>query len=96
MSIAGLPDKYNGVKRKYTTTLVACWGGAEQQARAFAALRTCLADSSLLPLPADVRTSVGPVTWALVADIMRLAESPQWCDGLPVPKSAMGHQMLWL
>ena len=72
------------------------WGGREQLAHVFGAMRTSLADDTLPPLPADVRALVEVFTWAQVTDVMRIAESSQTHDGLSVPRSAMGHQMLWL
>jgi hypothetical protein len=76
--------------------LVATWGGSEQLARVFGALHECLADDSLTPLPAEVRALVEDVTWAQVADGLRIAKSSQWAHGLTVSTSAMWHQMLWL
>ena len=72
------------------------WGGRDQLARVFGAVRTSLADDTLPPLPADVCALMEVFTWAQVADVMRIAESSQTHDGLAVPKSAMGHQMLRL
>ena len=96
MSTVAMPAEDTGAKWKVQVALVRPWGGGEQLARVLAALRGCLADDALPPLPAEVRTLVPGVTWGQVADTMRIAESPQWAHGLTVAKSAMGHQMLWL
>ena len=76
--------------------LAAAWGTAEQQARVFGALRASLADEMLPPLRAEVQELLPHFSWFLVAETMRIADSPQWRDGLLPSKSAMGHQMLWL
>ena len=96
MVIDPLSARDAGAKVIDAVTLVGDWGGAEQQARVFAALRACLTEERLPPPPADVRSSVARVTWAQVVDTIRIAESSKWREGLPVPKSAMSHQMLWL
>ena len=74
--------------------LIASSGGAEQQYRVLAALRACLADDALPQLPEEMRTLFGVVTWAQVADTMRIVETTQWCAGLPIAKSAMSHRVL--
>ena len=71
-----------------TVAFAGAWGGREQLARVFGAMRTSLADGTLPPLPADVRALVEGCTWAQVADVMRIAESSQKHDGLAVPRSA--------
>ena len=96
MSGVAAPARLTAIQPLPLGTLVEAWGGSEQLARVLAALRGCLADDALPPLPAEVRTLVPGVTWGQVADTMRIAESPQWAHGLTVAKSAMGHQMLWL
>jgi hypothetical protein len=96
MSGVAAPARLTAIQPQPLGTLVEAWGGSEQLARVLAALRGCLADDALPPLPAEVRTLVPGVTWGQVADTMRIAESPQWAHGLTVAKSAMGHQMLWL
>ena len=87
---------HRGAMREAQGTLVESWGGGEQLARVLGALRRCLADDTLSPLPAEIRALVKDITWYQVADTMRLAESSQWRGELTVAKSAMGHQMLWL
>jgi len=96
MSAVAMPAEITGAMRAAQGTLVESWGGGEQLARVLGALRGCLADDTLPPLPAEVRALVKDVTWYQVADTMRLAESSQWRGELTVAKSAMGHQMLWL
>ena len=90
------PAMVTGDRWVDSMALVTAWGGREQLARVLGALRRCLADDALPPLPAEVRALVADLSWAQVADTMRLAESSQWRGGLTVAKSAMGHQMLWL
>ena len=96
MSGVAAPAIVTGAGCIDSRALVGACGGAEQLARVLAALRGCLADDKLPPLPAELRALVADVTWAHVAVTMRIAESPQWANGLTVSKSAMGHQMLWL
>ena len=64
MSTVALTENSTGAKWNDTTALVASWGGAEQQTRVFAALRTCLADDTLPELPAEVRLSLPGCTRA--------------------------------
>ena len=96
MSGVAVTAKAAGAQWSGESALVATWGGSEQLARVFGALHGCLADDTLQPLPAEVRALVTDVTWAQVADAMRIAKSSQWAHGLKVSTSAMGHQMLWL
>ena len=96
MSTVAMPAEDTGAKWKVQVALVRPWGGGEQLARVLAALRGCLAGDALVPLPAEARALVKEVTWAQVADILRIAKSPEWVRGLTVSSSAMGHQMLWL
>ena len=96
MSGVAVTAKAAGAQWSGESALVATWGGSEQLARVFGALHGCLADDTLQPLPAEVRALVTDVTWAQVADAMRIAKSSQWAHGLTVSTSAMGHQMLWL
>ena len=62
--------------------LAAAWGTAEQQARVFGALRASLADEMLPPLRAEVQELLPHFSWFLVAETMRIADSPQWRLGL--------------
>ena len=96
MSAVAMPAEFTGAMQEVDGALVESWGGGEQLARVLGALRGCLADDTLPPLPAEVRALVKDVTWYQVANTMRLAESSQWRGELTVAKSAMGHQMLWL
>ena len=71
-------------------------GAAERQERLFAALHTSLAHESLPTLDADVRAHVATVTWAQLAEIMRVTRSSAWRRRLTVPATAVSHQVLWL
>ena len=96
MSTAVAPADSASTKWEESVAFAGAWGGRDQLARVFGAVRTSLADDTLPPLPADVCALMEVFTWAQVADVMRIAESSQTHDGLAVPKSAMGHQMLRL
>ena len=71
-------------------------GAAERHERLLAALRASLADETLPPLDADVRALIPTVTWAHLAEIMRVTRSAAWRRGLRVPATAVPHQVLWL
>ena len=96
MSGVAAPVIATGARWNDTAALAAAWGGGEQLERVFGALRGCLADDALPPLPADVLALVKDVTWGQVAETMRIADSSQWRDNLTVSRSAMSHQLLWL
>ena len=68
---------------------------AERQERLFAALHASLADETLPALEADVRAHVATMTWAQLADILRVTGASAWRRGLRVPPTAMPHQVLW-
>ena len=69
---------------------------AERQERLFAALRAALAEETLPALEADVRAPLATMTWAQLAEIMRVTGAAAWRGGLPVPATAVPHQVLWL
>ena len=71
-------------------------GGTERQERVFAALRASLAHETLPALDADVRTLLPTMTWAQIAEIMRVTRSSAWRSGLSVPATAIPHHVLWL
>lgn len=71
-------------------------GGAEQQERVFAALRASLAHEELPALDADVRALLPTMTWAQIAQTMRVTGSSEWRQGLTVATTAMPHHVLWL
>jgi hypothetical protein len=97
MSTVAMPATITGAQWTTQAALVDSWGGAEQLGRVFAALRVSLADDALPRLPVEVHALVGEITWAQVADMLRISESLPWLAGLKgVSKTAMAHQMLWL
>ena len=96
MSTVAVPVIEDGAQFIDSKALAAVWGGGDKLARVFGEMRRCLADDTLPPLRAGVRALVTDVTWAHVADTMRIAGSSQWRGELKVSNSAMGHQMLWL
>ena len=96
MAGAAAPASAAGAKWNDSIALVSAWGGCEQLGRVCGALRASLADAALPPLPQEVCALVADMSWAQVADTLRLAESSQWRSGLTVPKSAMGHMIMWL
>ena len=87
MLTVAVPATLTGAQWNPQTALVGSWGGAQQQARVFTALRECLADNASPRLPCEVHALVGQITWAQVAGTMRTAESPQWRDELTVSNS---------
>ena len=87
MSGVGAPAHLTAIQPQPLGTLVEAWGGSEQLARVLAALRGCLADDALPPLPAEVRTLMPGVTWGQVADTMRIAESALRPLGVDTPTS---------
>ena len=54
---------------------LACWRAAERLERLLAALRASLAEETLPALDADVRALLATMTWAQLADILRLTRS---------------------
>ena len=68
----------------------------ERLQRLLAALHTSLAEETLRALDADVRALITAMTWAQLADILRLTRSSAWRRGLLVPANAVPHQTLWL
>ena len=71
-------------------------GGAERQERVFAALHASLAHETLPTLDADVRSLLPTMTWAQIAQTMRVTGSSEWRSGLTVAATAAPHQVLWL
>ena len=71
-------------------------GGAGRQERVFAALRASLADETLPALHADVRALLPTMTWAQIAQTVRVTGSSEWRSGLTVAATAAPHQVLWL
>ena len=71
-------------------------GGAGRQERVFAALRASLAHEELPALDADVRALLPTMTWAQIAQTMRVTRSSEWRQGLTVATTAMPHHVLWL
>jgi hypothetical protein len=71
-------------------------GGVGRQERVFAALRASLAHETLPALAADVRTLLPTMTWAQIAQTLRVTRSPAWRSGLTVTATAAPHQVLWL
>ena len=69
---------------------------AERQERLLAALRASLADETLPALEADVRAHLVTMTWAQLAESMRVTGAAAWRRGLRVPATAVPHQVLWL
>ena len=69
---------------------------AERQERLFAALRASLAEETLPALEADVRALLANMTWAHLAQILRVTGAAAWRRGLRVPAAAVPHQVLWL
>jgi hypothetical protein len=71
-------------------------GGAEPQERVLAALRASLAHESLPALEADVRALLPTMTWAQIAQTMRVTGSSEWRKGLTVATTALPPKVLWL
>ena len=71
-------------------------GGAGRQERVFAALRASLAHETLPALHADVSALLPTITWAQIAQTMRVTGSSEWRSGLTVAATAAPHQVLWL
>ena len=69
---------------------------AERQERLFAALRASLADETLPALDADVRAHLVTMTWAQLAESLRVTGAAAWRRGLRGPATAVPHQVLWL
>ena len=75
---------------------LACWVLPSGCERLLAALRASLAEETLRALDADVRALIPTMTWAQLAEILRVTRSAAWRRGLLVPATAVPHQMLWL
>ena len=71
-------------------------GGTERQERVLEALRASLAHETLPALDADVRALLPIMTWAQIAETMRVIRSPAWRKGLTVSATAVPHHVLWL
>ena len=71
-------------------------GGAERQERVFAALCASLALWTLPALDANVHALLPTMTWAQIAQTMRVTGSSAWLNGLTVAPTAVPHQVLWL
>ena len=69
---------------------------AERQERLLAALRASLADETLPALDADVRAHLVTMTWAQLAESLRVTGAAAWRRGLRGPATAVPHQVLWL
>ena len=69
---------------------------AERQERLFTALRASLAEETLPALEADARALLATMTWAQLAESLRVTGAAAWRRGLRVPATAVPHQVLWL
>ena len=78
-----------------TAALGAHWGGLLEQDRLFSSLHAILADASLNTMPADVWESVPTLTWAHLADSVRVAQSA-WKDGTKLSTNLATLQTVWL